>query len=310
MQAADEKAYSFAGFTVDLRQARLRTGEREIELRPKSFALLCYLVENAGRLVPKDELVQAIWPNVFVTDDSLTRCVSDVRLALNDGERRIIKTVLGRGYLFAVPVSRIEPPVVVPLRDRGSEGVALHPPQDRRWRNTAVVMSAALALASVTIGAGAFSWLRSPVVTPSQADVPATASDEPPSAALATVVPPSAALAKLAAQTAPRMSIVVLPFTNLSGDPTWEYFADGFTQDLTSEISHISGFVIARASAFTYKGKVESEKQIAQELGVRYVVEGGIQKAGDHIRVNAQLIDGETGAHLWRNDTTATAPTT
>jgi len=81
MQAADEKAYSFAGFTVDLRQARLRTGEREIELRPKSFALLCHLLENAGRLVPKDELVQAIWPNVFVTDDSLTRCVSDVRLA-------------------------------------------------------------------------------------------------------------------------------------------------------------------------------------------------------------------------------------
>ena len=80
MQAADGKAYSFAGFTVDLRQARLRTGEREIELRPKSFALLCYLVENAGRLVPKDELVQAIWPNVFATDDSLTRCVSDVRL--------------------------------------------------------------------------------------------------------------------------------------------------------------------------------------------------------------------------------------
>jgi TolB-like protein len=236
--------------------------------------------------------------------------VSDVRLALNDGERRIIKTVLGRGYLLVGPVSRIEPPVLAPSQDRGSEGVALHPPKGRRSRNTALVMSATLALASVIIGAGAFLWLPSPVVTPSQADIPATAGDKPPLAALATVAPPSAALAKLAAQTAPRMSIVVLPFTNLSGDPTWEHFADGFTQDLTSEISHISGFVIARASAFTYKGKVESEKQIAQELGVRYVVEGGIQKAGDHIRVNAQLIDGETGAHLWRNDTTATAPTT
>jgi TolB-like protein/DNA-binding winged helix-turn-helix (wHTH) protein/Tfp pilus assembly protein PilF len=300
MQAADGKAYSFAGFTVDLRQARLRTGEREIELRPKSFALLCYLVENAGRLVPKDELVQAIWPNVFVTDDSLTRCVSDVRLALNDGERRIIKTVLGRGYLFAVPVSRIEPPVVVPLRDRGSEGVALHPPQDRRWRNTAVVMSATLALASVIIGAGAFSRLRPPVVAACQAGVSTTASDIAPSAALATVVPPSAALTKLATQTAPRISIVVLPFTNLSGDAALEYYADGFTENLTTDLSRIGGsFVIAHTTASTYKGKALSAQEIAKELKVRYVLEGGVQNTGNHLRVNAQLIDGETGSYLW-----------
>jgi TolB-like protein/DNA-binding winged helix-turn-helix (wHTH) protein/Tfp pilus assembly protein PilF len=300
MQAADEKAYSFAGFTVDLRHARLCTGEREIELRPKSFGLLCYLLENAGRLVPKDELVQAIWPNVFVTDDSLTRCVSDVRLALNDGERRIIKTVPGRGYLLVGPVSRIEPLLLAPSQNQGSEGIALHLPEGRRWRNIVTVMSATLALASVIIGAGAFLWLQPPVVAASQVGVSTTASDKPPSAALAAAVPPSAALAKLAAQTAPRMSIVVLPFTNLSGDPAWEYFADGFTESLTSEIAHIKGsFVIARASAFTYKGKVESEKQIASELNVRYVLEGGVRKAGNHIRVNAELIDGSAGTHLW-----------
>jgi TolB-like protein len=111
-------------------------------------------------------------------------------------------------------------------------------------------------------------------------------------------VPPSAALAKLA--TRPRMSIVVLPFTNLSGDPSQEYFADGFSENLTTELSRISGsFVIARTTANTYKGKALSAKEIAKELNVRYVLEGAVQKAGNHVRVNAQLIDGETHAQLW-----------
>src|SRR4029077_1300307 len=100
MQTGPEKSYGFAGYTLDQRRGCLRAGDREIELRPKSFALLRYLVENAGRLVPKDELVNAIWPSVVVTDESLTRCVSDVRLALNDGGQRIIKTVPRRGYLL------------------------------------------------------------------------------------------------------------------------------------------------------------------------------------------------------------------
>jgi TolB-like protein/DNA-binding winged helix-turn-helix (wHTH) protein/Tfp pilus assembly protein PilF len=277
----------------------LRAGEREIELRPKCFALLRYLVENAGRSVPKGELVQAIWPNVIVTDDSLTRSVCDVRLALNDGEQRIIKTVPRRGYLFAAAVSRIEPPVLAPSQVRESEGVALHPPEYRRLRGTVMVMSATLALASVTIGAGAFLWLRSPVVAPSQAGV-STAINKPPPVAVATDVAPSAALSKLSTQTAPRMSVVVLPFTNLSGDPSLEYFADGFTENMTAELSRISGsLVIARTTANTYKGKVLSAKEIAKELNVRYVLEGGVQKAGNHVRVNAQLIDGETDAHLW-----------
>ena len=82
--------------------------------------------------------------------------------------------------------------------------------------------------------------------------------------------------------------------------PAQEYFADGFTENLTTDLSRISGsFVIARTTANTYKGKALSGKEIASELSVRYVLEGGVQKAGNHVRVNAQLIDGETGAHLW-----------
>ena len=92
----------------------------------------------------------------------------------------------------------------------------------------------------------------------------------------------------------------MLPFSNLSNDPDQEYFADGITDDLTTDLSRISGsFVIARTTAFTYKGKPIDAKQIGRELGVRYVLEGSVRRTGDQVRVNAQLIDAETGAHLW-----------
>jgi TolB-like protein len=105
MRLAIEKTFCFGNFALDLRRGCLRAADREIELRPKSFEVLRYLVENAGRLVPKDEIIRAVWPNVTVTDESLTRCVSDIRLALADADQRIIKTVPRRGYVFAGAIS-------------------------------------------------------------------------------------------------------------------------------------------------------------------------------------------------------------
>src|SRR5271166_1058303 len=100
--------------------------------------------------------------------------------------------------------------------------------------------------------------------------------------------------------TAPRLSIVVLPFENLSGDKEQEYFADGITDDLTTDLSHLpDSFVIARGTASTYKGKPVDAKQIGRELGVRYVLEGSVRRLGETITVNAQLISTETGAHVW-----------
>jgi TolB-like protein len=98
----------------------------------------------------------------------------------------------------------------------------------------------------------------------------------------------------------PRLSIVVLPFANLSNDPDQENFADGITDDLTSDLSRISGsFVIARNTALNYKGKAVDAKQVGRELGVRYVLEGSVRRMGDQVRVNVQLIDAGSGAHLW-----------
>ena len=103
-----------------------------------------------------------------------------------------------------------------------------------------------------------------------------------------------------ASATTPRLSIVVLPFANLSGDPGQDYLADVLTEGLTTGLSRISGtFVIARSTAFTYKGKPVDVKQVGRDLGVRYVLEGSEQHSGNQVRVNAQLIDAETGAHLW-----------
>jgi TolB-like protein/class 3 adenylate cyclase/Flp pilus assembly protein TadD len=105
---------------------------------------------------------------------------------------------------------------------------------------------------------------------------------------------------RLDALSPPRLSIVVLPFTNLSGDPEQEYFVDGVTESLTTDLSRITGsFVIGRHTAFAYKGKAVDLKQIGRELNVRYVLEGSVQRSGNRLRVNVQLIDAETGNHLW-----------
>jgi adenylate cyclase len=99
---------------------------------------------------------------------------------------------------------------------------------------------------------------------------------------------------------APRLSIVVLPFESLSGDKDQDYFADGITDDLTTDLSHLDGsFVIARGTAMTYKGKPVDTKAIGRELGVRYLLEGSVRRVGETITVNAQLISTETGAHVW-----------
>jgi adenylate cyclase len=99
---------------------------------------------------------------------------------------------------------------------------------------------------------------------------------------------------------AQHLSIVALPFVNLSGDPSQDYFADGITENLTTALSRITGsFVIARNTAFTYKGRSVDAKEIGKELGVRYVLEGSVQRDQNRVRVNAQLVDAESGAHLW-----------
>ena len=224
------KSLRFESFTLDLDRLCLNGPSGRADLRPKSFEVLRYLIEHAGRIVTKDEVMSAVWPNVTVTDELLTQCIRDVRRALGDDGQRIVKTVPRRGYLVDAPIT-------------ASEGPAAQPAEATK---AAVVGEASL--------------LALP--------------DRP--------------------------SIAVLAFTNMSGDPGQEYFSDGITEDITTELSRFSElFVIARNSSFQYKGKSVDVRQVGRELGVRYVLEGSIRRVGDRVRISAQLIDAVTGAHRW-----------
>ena len=137
--------------------------------------------------------------------------------------------------------------------------------------------AAAVAAAALMAVAGAGLWLR-----------PWEPREEP------------ASVERMAHPLPDKPSIAVLPFTNMSDDPAQEYFADGMTEDLITDLSKVSGlFVIARNSVFTYKGKAVKIRQVAEELGVRYVLEGSVRRVGQQVRINAQLIDAATGGHLW-----------
>src|SRR5262245_14642883 len=123
MQSQLSSTHSFNGFTLDLVRGCLLRGTQEVKLRPKSFDTLKYLVQNEGRLLSKDEIIQAVWPNTFVSDESLVQCLRDVRLALGDSSQGMIKTVPRRGYIFRP--SKNEIPTALPRETEQVNGFRL-----------------------------------------------------------------------------------------------------------------------------------------------------------------------------------------
>src|SRR5262245_22181390 len=115
------KMLGFSRFALDLRRGCLRAGEQEIDLSPKAFKVLCHLVENVGRLVPKQELYDAVWPNVVVSDDSLVQCIGELRQKLGDADRRLIKTLSRRGYLLDARISAYNPSTQIPEQANHNE---------------------------------------------------------------------------------------------------------------------------------------------------------------------------------------------
>jgi adenylate cyclase len=190
-------------------------------------------------------------------------------------------------------VKNIARPVrVYALRPEGL--AALSRPGLRASRRRWLLIGAPAAAALVVV---AFAWWFWPAVTPLfRAGRPADQAT-----ASATPMPMAPAAASISQPVvAPRLSIVVLPFANLGNDPDQQYFADGITEDLTTNLSQLPDmFVISRNSAFNYRNKPLDTKQIGRELGVRYVLEGSVQRSGSRVRVNTQLINAETDAHLW-----------
>ena len=232
MPAEAKGCYRFDQFTLDLgRGVLLGSKGEELALRPKSFLMLEYFVEHADRLIDRDELMHAVWPDVIVTDDSIAQCIGEIRRVLGGDSQRYLRTVQRRGYRFAGPVQRV---------------TVTEPPEPT--------------------------------------DVaPASRTDQQPGS-----------------RSPDHPMIAVLPFQNMSGDPEQEYFADGMVEEIITALSRIRWlFVIARNSSFIYKGRAVDIKQVGRELGVRYVLEGSVRRSANVVRITAQLIDAQSGAHLW-----------
>lgn len=265
-------AVRFDRYVLNLERGCLTAGDEEITLRPKSFELLRYLASNAGRLVSKDELLAAVWPNVVVTEDSLVRCVGELRRALLDHDQRLIRTVPRRGYRFEATLERLRagpevagPPIRSARIDEPRP--CLQQTAEALTKRNASMLIALCALAALAIIVGVGWWWFGPH----------------------TRAPP-----------APPLSIIVLPFENFSDDRDQEYFAEGISSDLTTELSRLPGmFVIAHATARTLEGKNIDPVQIGRELNVRYLLEGSVRRTGTQMRINVQLVDATAGASVW-----------
>lgn len=214
--------------TVDLARGLLLDGSGAIvPLRPRAWAVLRLLAQRAGNLVQKNDIIDEVWSNCEVTDDSLVQAIGDIRQALGSTAKSALRTVPRRGYML---VENVEP---------AEEAVQ---------------------------------------ATSRPADL--------------AVLP--------TASSCPRLSLVVLPFSNLGGDPEQEHFVDGVTEGLTTDLSRIAdAFVIGRSTAFSFKGKGVDLREVGRDLNVRYALEGSVQRGRDRFRLNVRLADTQSGAQLW-----------
>jgi len=269
--------FRFDAFELDAQRRTLQRSGADVELRPLAFDALGFLVRHAGRVVTKDELIAAIWPGLVVTDDSIARCISDIRRALGDVDQRIVKTVPRRGYTLAVPVVLDGPGFSHPERTALTAAHAevapsppmaadSRPPPLRRLFARRAAIGAGVAALCVALVWAVWAMRRQPDL----------------------------------AVVRPGLSIVVLPLASDGGDPAQDRLAAALTDEITVDLSRIpETFVIARATADSYRSRGVDVRQVGRELGVRYVLDGGLVRLGDTVRLTLQLVDSDSGRALW-----------
>jgi TolB-like protein/DNA-binding winged helix-turn-helix (wHTH) protein/Tfp pilus assembly protein PilF len=240
------------------------------QIEPRVMEVLVCLARHSGETLPKERLLQEVWPGTFVSDDALKRCIVELRRVFEDDARdpQVIQTVAKRGYRL---VARVEPlngrQETRALQDgeRGRGGTAT------RSRSSRI---AALALVSAILLLGLLAAFNVGRVRH-----------------------------WLAADTSPQIhSIAVLPLRNLSADPNQEYFSDGLTDALITDLAQIGSLkVISHTSTMQYKDAKKTLPEIARELNVDGVIEGTVQRSGERVRITAQLIYGPSDQHIWAN---------
>ena len=273
------------GWTFHNQIGRLeRKGQAPIKLEPRVSKLLTYLCNHAGIPLTRETLIDEVWPGMVVGDEALSNTVNKLRKAFGDDRQnpRIVETLPKIGYRLIATVKPVDDGVVSADHEGGTSGKMRLP---RSWIRPAGILLVVLALFLV------YWFLSSVDRQPEAPDRPSSTSGawEQNEAELSPGMPPR-----------PVNSIAVLPFENLNRDPEQDYFSDGMTDDLITDLSNISDLaVIARNSVFAYKGRPIKAQQIAKELGATHILYGSIRRAGSRIRINAQFIDGKTGLHIW-----------
>jgi TolB-like protein/DNA-binding winged helix-turn-helix (wHTH) protein/Flp pilus assembly protein TadD len=277
MSSLNSNLYQFGEFRLEAQTRLLRKGLAVVPLTPKAFDVLLLLIQNGGRIVTKDELMKAVWPDSFVEESNLTQTIFMVRKALDESsDRRYIVSVQGQGYRFVVPVTEIashvaEIDAAAADKPTNIREIRLDSPPQRtkNWKSAAIVF-AALALFVILA-----STVRSWRFWPSAADRP------------------------------DRVMLAVLPFENFTGDPAQEYFSDGLTEEMIGQLGNLDPKhlgVIARTSVMHYKHSPEPITQIGKTLGVQYVIEGSVRRDSQRVRITAQLIQVRDQSHLWSRE--------
>ncbi len=264
MQQPTDDILRFAGFELSPAHRRLTDSSGDIPLRAKSLDVLIYLAASSGRVVPKSELLDAVWPDVTVSDESLERCISDIRAALSDSSRQILKTVPRRGYIVAVDVEKRPVEAVRP------EAV----PTDQEPAPTCQPLATrALTAGSVTSTppwrlSHCWPWLWRPV---------------------------SGSRKRRACSCSPSCRSRIPP-----ARLTMTIFAEGLTEDLTATLTRLRTIgVVAAGSAAKFKGSNESPQTIGQRLGASFLLTGTMRRSPQNIALSLQLVDTSTGAQIW-----------
>lgn len=262
--------YEFSDLTLDLDRHLLIRAGQPIKLTKLSFKVLQVLVQAAPALISHDDLIDQVWgADRVITLDNLTQRMKTLRQSLGDDANNpiYIESVWGEGY-------RLVPEVTIQSSGTSS------PSTGRTW-------SSGFVAALVVILAVLLTWFVIEQNDHTESEPPVSSSD-------------AAIVESSTTDLAERPGIAVLPFANLSADPSNQFFTDGIHDDLMSTIAKIGSIkVISRTSVMEYRNTSKKIPQIARELGVANILEGGIQRSGEQVRINVQLIDAVTDEHLW-----------
>ena len=263
--------YEFGPFRLDPAERRLLHQGKPVPLTPKAFQTLLVLVENQGRLMGKEELLRLVWPDTFVEESTLAQNVFTLRKQLGDDhtDALYIETVPKRGYRFAAPVRFVEP---APRTAAIEPPVAPSPPGATATRSPSrefLWVAAALAIVLLFAAGAYLSSVRTGQSSPHRA------------------------------------MLIVLPVRNLTGDSKWDVLSDGMTEEMISQLGSLNPSelgVLARTTSMVYKTANKTVAQIAQELGVDYVLESSLRQNRDLMRVTVQLIRARDQTHIFAQD--------